>query len=154
MAKYRKKPVEIEAHRFDGSSTSVGQIKNWIEKGVFRESEISTRDCGRTIEIPTLEGLMVASAGDMIIKGVKGEFYPCKPDIFAATYDLVEGETRAPGVFKAEDLISGDIFDYCGKSERIKSVENYHDQTKVFLDNGEQLNLRPYTEVVVNEVGA
>lgn len=154
MAKYRKKPVEIEAHRFDGSSTSAGQIKKWIETGVFRESEISTRDSGRTIEIPTLEGVMVSSAGDMIIKGVKGEFYPCKPDVFAASYDLVEGETRSPGVFKAEDLISGDIFDYCGKSERIKSVENYHDQTKVFLENGEQLNLRPYTEVTVNEVGA
>ena len=70
MAKYRKKPVEIEAHKFDGSSTSVGQIKHWIENGVFRHAEISTRDCGRTLEIPTLEGLMTATAGDMIIKGL------------------------------------------------------------------------------------
>lgn len=154
MAMYRKKPVEVEAHRFDGSSTSVGQIKNWIEKGVFRESEISTRDCGRTIEIPTLEGLMTASAGDMIVKGVKGEFYPCKPDIFALTYDIVEGAARLPGTYLASDVKNGDVIQDCGKEFAIKLVENYHDRTVITLENDTRLDVRPWTEVTVVSVGA
>lgn len=154
MAKYRKKPVEIEAHRFTGSSTSVGQIKNWIETGTFRSAEIETRDCGRTLEIPTLEGLMTATTGDMIIKGIAGEFYPCKPDIFADSYELIESEDRLPGVFKAENVQPGDTFDYCGKMYLVKSVENYHDETKIFLEDSTHIAVRPWTELRVTEVGA
>ena len=90
MAKYRKKPVVIDAIRFDGSSTSVNEIEHWMRTGVYKKSIIRTQDMGRKISIKTLEGEMIASMGDYIIKGVQGEFYPCKPDIFEKTYEKVE----------------------------------------------------------------
>lgn len=90
MGKFRKKPVVIEAYQFDGSSTEVNKVVNWIEGAECpQEGGIGTRDCGRVIKIETLEGTHTARAGDWIIKGVQGEFYPCKPDIFAETYEAV-----------------------------------------------------------------
>lgn len=83
MSRYRKKPVVIEAYQFDGSTTDVHLIEEWINGGECPTcGGIKTRDCGRIIEIDTLEGTHTARAGDWIIKGVNGEFYPCKPDIF------------------------------------------------------------------------
>jgi hypothetical protein len=79
--KFRKKPVEIEAMRFDGSKKSAERILDWIG----RASGVKLDD-GRIV-IPTLEGPITAAVGDWVIKGVKGEFYPCKPDIFQATYE-------------------------------------------------------------------
>lgn len=82
MAKYRKKPVEIEAVQWTGSN--VDEIKEFVGKAL---------DFGYidgSFKIATLEGTMTASRGDFIIKGVQGEFYPCKPDIFEQTYELVE----------------------------------------------------------------
>ncbi|MDM5132914.1 hypothetical protein OB962_18240 [Aeromonas piscicola] len=89
MPIFRKKPVEIEAHVFTGSSTSASAIRQWMETGQFRPREVHTRDIGAPLEIKTLEGVMSANPGDYIIKGVAGEFYPCKPDIFRATYEQV-----------------------------------------------------------------
>lgn len=77
MPKFRKKPVVIEAVRFNGS--------NGYEVCRFTNQALEATGKGELI-IPTLEGDHIASTGDWIIKGVKGEFYPCKPDIFAATY--------------------------------------------------------------------
>lgn len=86
MAKFRKKPVVIEAVQFtgfDGSPDLVGQ-----EMALFLESAvISFKDGGLVIH--TLEGNMRVDVGDWIIKGIKNEFYPCKSDIFEATYELV-----------------------------------------------------------------
>lgn len=79
MPKFRKKPVEIEAIRFTGSNYE--EIREFIGKNTLC-SDLS-------IVIPTLEGDMVAQKGDYIIKGVHGEFYPCKPDIFNETYEVV-----------------------------------------------------------------
>ena len=88
--KYRKKPVEIEAYKFDGSSSEAGKIKKWMEIGEYpKRGGIGTQDLGRIIEIQTLEGVITARAGDWIIKGVEGEFYPCKPDIFKKNYEKV-----------------------------------------------------------------
>jgi hypothetical protein len=85
--KFRKKPVEIEAVKFDGW--------NWAECYQFMSDEVlffpQVLEEREKIEIKTLEGTMTASRGDWIIKGVNGEFYPCKPDIFQKTYDIVEG---------------------------------------------------------------
>lgn len=83
MSKFRKKPVIIEAIQFFGTSK-----KNWddIEKFVGGDAEARN---GKLV-VATLEGPLYASSGDWIIKGVKGEFYPCKPDIFDQTYELVE----------------------------------------------------------------
>ncbi|MFJ2676383.1 hypothetical protein [Streptomyces sp. NPDC087525] len=88
MGRYRKKPVEIEAVRYDGT--------NWDEIATFmgrtgRVEETKLPGPGRGMHdgtvIHTLEGDMTASVGDWIIRGVQGECYPCKPDIFAATYE-------------------------------------------------------------------
>lgn len=82
MAKYRKKPVIIDAVLFDGTLSCVEQL------GTYQGS-VSQELTGNTVQIETLEGTMTANIGDYIIKGVKGEIYPCKADIFEATYDVV-----------------------------------------------------------------
>ena len=84
MNKYRKKPVIIEAVQYLPGKTCQ-EIAEWMNV------EHSEEDCWDDSEwgIETLEGLMWARPEDWIIKGIKGEFYPCKPDIFEATYELV-----------------------------------------------------------------
>jgi hypothetical protein len=84
---FRKKPVTIEAVQYDGSTSHAVAIARWIEGGDY-VYDGGTRDYGPMF-IPTLEGRMEASPGDWIIKGVVGEFYPCKPDIFGATHEPV-----------------------------------------------------------------
>lgn len=79
--KFRKKPVEIEAIMWNGYNTE--EISRFCENGSIQRS-------GNNLLVHTLEGTMVASLGDYIIKGVCGEFYPCKPDIFNLTYERVE----------------------------------------------------------------
>ena len=107
--KYRKMPVVIEAMRLAGSPADWHAVYQWIERHTLGSFEpmaviegrkpypasgvsIDPRD-GRLI-ISTLEGLHWADPGDYIIRGVRGEFYPCKPDIFEATYERmgVRGE--------------------------------------------------------------
>lgn len=81
--KYRKKPVEIEAIQLTKD--------NMIEVLSFCNcNDIVASNEDGTLSINTLEGTMTASIGDFIIKGIKGEFYPCKPDIFEQTYDRVD----------------------------------------------------------------
>jgi hypothetical protein len=88
MAKYRKKPVVIEAIQWDGTIDTLGQIELFMHEGP--SADYTKGNKNPTIIIPTLEGDMIANVGDWIIKGVKGEFYPCKPDIFEKTYEKVE----------------------------------------------------------------
>lgn len=86
--KYRKKPVEIEAMQWDGSLTSAQEVAKWCGGRVEYDPKPSDpSDIYVSILIPTLEGTMRATRGDYVIRGVQGEFYPCKPDIFEATYD-------------------------------------------------------------------
>lgn len=87
MAKYRKKPVVIEAYQIPAVEHTA-QIPGWVIQAVINNLIVPDPNGGVTI--PTLEGTMRGEVGDWIIKGVKGEFYPCKPDIFAATYDPVD----------------------------------------------------------------
>lgn len=82
MAKYRKKPVVIEAVLWGG--------ENYEEICKFMTGTLANPMGDGKLSIPTLEGDHTANPGDFIIKGVKGEFYPCKPDIFKETYELVE----------------------------------------------------------------
>lgn len=92
MMKYRKKPVVIEAVQWDGDMTTVEPLL--AKSSTYG---VSQDLCDHSLIIPTLEGDMRANVGDWIILGVKEELYPCKPDIFEATYDRVYGnETRAP----------------------------------------------------------
>ena len=94
--KYRKKPVVIEAHQYDGTRESASTIIRWAHAGLPDEANAVVRHDGHQMTIRTLEGNMTASKGDYIIRGVKGELYPCKPDIFAATYEPVEEDRNAP----------------------------------------------------------
>jgi len=89
MSLYRKKPVVIEALKWDGTWDSMDTINaRWPE---LRTTCLDTHTPPRTVRrwhIGTLEGHHIVSVGDYIIKGVKGEFYPCKPDIFELTYEV------------------------------------------------------------------
>jgi len=90
--RYRKKPIEIEAIQFTGENKKevldfIGyELSEDNEEGKKKSRQYFFDAVGKFIII-TLEGDMIADAGDYIIKGVKGEFYPCKPDIFELTYD-------------------------------------------------------------------
>jgi hypothetical protein len=94
--KYRKKPVVIEAVQLKDTYQSIVECIEFVFSIGMESSagaEVATVAKVRTDKgfiISTLEGDMKASFGDYIIKGVKGEFYPCKPDIFEATYELAE----------------------------------------------------------------
>ena len=90
MGNYRKKPVVIEAVVF--TRNNFDEIVSFTN-GTAHTLRIERRPGGKcTCVIPTLEGEHIASEGDFIIKGVHGEFYPCKPDIFAKTYEEAEGD--------------------------------------------------------------
>ena len=100
MAKYRKKPVVVEAEQWDGTEECLqSTILPFVDFTILPDdgSHKGGPGIGYTppdgnLMIPTLEGAMTASPGDWIIKGVKGELYPCKPDIFEMTYEPVEAE--------------------------------------------------------------
>jgi hypothetical protein len=86
MPRFRKKPVVIEAVQFDGENSS--EIFAWLLSDLS-SPHIRKVDESGVLVIRTLEGDMTAQKGDWIIQGVQGEFYPCKPDIFSATYESV-----------------------------------------------------------------
>lgn len=93
MAKFRKRSVEVEAVLYDGGTLSVSKAPQWLLDALL----LPVGRIGRvwkasdeTLVIATLEGDITASVGDYIIRGIKGELYPCKPDIFAITYEPVE----------------------------------------------------------------
>ena len=80
--RYRKKPVVIEAMQWDGTAAGATPIIDWVLQGGG-----TARYHDTCIAIDTLEGTMLAGPGDWIIRGVQGEHYPCKPDIFDLTYE-------------------------------------------------------------------
>ena len=79
----KKREEEIEAIQWDGENDTLNELAKFIGKNI-------SLDIYSQFTITTLEGDMKASLFDYIIKGIKGEFYPCKPDIFEATYELIE----------------------------------------------------------------
>ena len=81
MAKYRKKPVVIEAFQW-----TVDEVPSWWKN---ESSDFKINVSTGSVFIPTLEGMHEAKINDFIIQGIKGELYPCKPDIFEATYEKV-----------------------------------------------------------------
>lgn len=84
MPKFRKKPVVIEAVQWTGTPESADEVLS------FARGKATWRTSHNDMQIDTLEGAMTVSPGDWVIKGLKGEFYPIKPDIFEATYEPVE----------------------------------------------------------------
>ena len=87
--KYRKKPIVIEAQVYEGTLESAEKLIEWTNKGAWLDANQQGALLDR-LYISTLEGVITASKGDYIIKGVKGEFYPCKPYIFEQTYEKAD----------------------------------------------------------------
>lgn len=122
MTKYVKKPVVIEAIQYNGEN--IEAIEDFVGKKL---STVMASDVDVKLIIPTLEGDMNASKDDWIIKGVKGEFYPCKPDIFKQSYNMIkenngilsEGEKRVRKSFNPSAL---------------KRVENFKSITASAID--------------------
>lgn len=113
MSNYRKKPVVIEAMEFKGGNAELHAVYQWVESNTAGSFEpmaviegrepcpasgvsIDPRD-GRMM-IATLEGFHHVNLGDYVIRGVQGEFYPCKSDIFEATYERVADDERTDSV--------------------------------------------------------
>ena len=86
MAKYRKKPIVIEAEQFLGNTTD---MVSWARSKGAEVDEVY-HDLVGNLYCRTLEGDLKVTEGDYVICGVQGEFYPCKPDIFNATYEVVD----------------------------------------------------------------
>lgn len=86
MTRYRKKPVEVEAWQIGSNEPKPLWLYDAMENGT------ASIQLGGTWIIKTLEGDHLGNVGDYIIQGVKGELYPCKPDIFEQTYEVVEDE--------------------------------------------------------------
>src|SRR3990167_1214561 len=95
MSKFRKKPVVIEAFCWTGDEHQV-EDPIWICEAIVR-GDVTFTDNGTPkvlMHIATLEGVHTARRGDFVIRGIRGELYPCKPDIFAATYEAVDDLTE------------------------------------------------------------
>ena len=88
-----KKPVEIEYMVWPGGAENATTVVDWIvDNGGTARWRAANGPLPERIEIDTLEGTMIASPGDAIIRGVAGEFYPCKPKIFRETYDTISAK--------------------------------------------------------------
>ena len=87
VKKYVKKPVVIEAMVFEDTVDCLAELSEFIGN---KEVRVSYAEPEPKLLIETLEGTMKANEGDYIIKGISGEFYPCKPDIFHKTYEEVK----------------------------------------------------------------
>lgn len=83
IKKYQKKPIVIEAIQFEDTTETITKISDFM--GDNFSIDYANKD-NPVLKINTLEGTMIANVGDYIIRGIKGEFYPCKPDIFNETY--------------------------------------------------------------------
>ena len=122
MQKFVKKPVVVEAYQYNG--INITEIESFVGAKL---PTVWLSDVDTQLIIPTLEGDMKASKGDYIIKGIKGEFYPCKPDIFKQSYNMIkknngilsEGEKRVRKSFNPSAL---------------KRVENFKSITASAID--------------------
>ena len=145
MQKFVKKPVVIEAIQYDGAN--ITEIETFVRGKL---PTIMTSDLGAQLVISTLEGDMKVTKGDYIIKGIKGEFYPCKPDIFKQSYNMIkenngilsEGEKRVrksfnPSVLKRVEnfkSITASAIDEIAEVERkVKSASKDNPELGDFL---------------------
>ena len=98
MPKFRKKPVVVEAEQYHAGATIEG-----VETDCGCDEQSACSVCGSPF-VRTLEGPLKVSEGDWIITGVKGERYPCKPDIFEATYEPVESDWQQTAAASADEI--------------------------------------------------
>ena len=130
MAQYRKKPVVIEAIQFNGKNAE--EIEQWSNNNV-KSGPVSEDTLSRAyLEIETLEGTMTAQPNDYIIKGVNGEFYPCKPDIFEKTYDAETTSFKERLIKEHEELSDklNKLYTF-GSTEKFKELDPIHQQLLV-----------------------
>ena len=103
MPFFVKKPIVVEAMQFTDQMKD--RVYHWLPSGI---RSAGFDEAGNPIlKIDTLEGVMVARLGDWVIRGVRGEFYPCKPDVFEATYKAVEGRMSGGTEGASLDLEEG-----------------------------------------------
>ncbi|MBX6749999.1 MAG: hypothetical protein IRY85_10090 [Micromonosporaceae bacterium] len=96
IAKFRKKPVEIEAAQLT-EDADWEAVAAWCGGRLANVEQADSGEYETTLVISTLEGDMTACVGDWVIRGVKGEFYPCRDDIFRATYEPVTAQEMSDG---------------------------------------------------------
>lgn len=137
MAKYRKKPVVVEAIQWTGSNLE--EIRNFVGNDLI-ENYIKHFDIERTlikqtlsgIAINTLEGTMIVNYGDYIIKGVNNEFYPCKPDIFKQIYEeIIDDNKEQKETYLSKYLRENN----CSYEEFVKDQEMYDGFCPVTLES-------------------
>lgn len=137
MAKYRKKPVVVEAIQWTGSNLE--EIRNFVGNDLI-ENYIKHFDIERTlikqtlagIAINTLEGTIIVNYGDYIIKGVNNEFYPCKPDIFKQTYEeVIDDNKKQKETYLSKYLRENN----CSFEEFVKDQEMYDGFCPVILES-------------------
>lgn len=137
MAKYRKKPIVVEAIQWTGSNLE--EIRNFVGNDLI-ENYIKHFDIERTlikqtlagIAINTLEGTIIVNYGDYIIKGVNNEFYPCKPDIFKQTYEeVIDDNKKQKETYLSKYLRENN----CSFEEFVKDQEMYDGFCPVILES-------------------
>ncbi len=121
MTQFRKKPVVIEAKQATGTPESNREIIDWTRGSATPASMDDHPGRGKCLSISTLEGAHWVSPGDWIIKGVAGEFYPCKPDIFAATYEAAT--TALPVIDPGPDSLEREIQAKTDKAPRVTPAD-------------------------------
>lgn len=133
IQKFKKVPVVIEAVQYDG--TNAEEIEQWSDAAA---EMLATVDM-QWIEIETFKGIMTADVGDWIIKGVKGEFYPCKPDIFAMTYTPAGGrvmkryEYSLDGMLSAPDGAWVEAISFAALQSKLTAAEEEARQLRVMV---------------------
>lgn len=137
MAKYRKKPIVVEAIQWAGSNLE--EIRNFVGNDLI-ENYIKHFDIERTlikqtlagIAINTLEGTIIVNYGDYIIKGANNEFYPCKPDIFKQTYEeVIDDNKKQKETYLSKYLRENN----CSFEEFVKDQEMYDGFCPVILES-------------------
>lgn len=149
MGYYKRKPLEVEVHIFNGSSTAVGQFTNWIENGIWEEKEIQTRDCGRTFDV---NGSQVFG-GDYVVKA-GDTFTAMSPQDFSDLYEAIDATDRLPGDYKAKNVLVGDKVRMWATQYEVKSVSFAGEDVVITLNDGSNVQLRGDASVVVTEVRA
>ena len=122
MIKATKRAVTVEAIKWDGTVNSYFEVMHFT--GVLTQDTVYDKDCP-SIEIETPEGTMRAMTGDYIIKGIKGEFYPCKADIFEQTYDMHDGTLNVTTVDSFDKTLHNS--DASGARENVKDIQFFGD---------------------------
>jgi hypothetical protein len=165
VSKFRKKPVVIEAVQLTWANWS--EVCDFVSKEAFgggcyvAPDGAETNDCNGRIglHIKTLEGTMLAGENDWVIRGIKGEFYPCKPDIFAATYepatddDPLRAEGRREGLREAAahlrtraDDYEGHVTMWDGVADRYRELAGELDTLDAALAAGTEATTKGATE--------